>query len=93
MYIVDYIMLINPSVTVDIAPLIRLTNMADSSHLTTKNPWWWIPTVLHPGHPYIIVVTVSVIMYKDLKIFPMQLALFTSLLALPWALKPIWVLC
>ena len=29
-------------------------------------------------------------MYKDLGISNAQLALFTSLLALPWALKPLW---
>ena len=65
--------------------------MADSSNPTTKNPWWWIPTLYYTqGIPYIIVVTVSVIMYKDLGISNARLALFTSLLALPWALKPLW---
>jgi PAT family beta-lactamase induction signal transducer AmpG len=58
---------------------------------TNKNPWWWIPTLYYTqGIPYIMVVTVSVIMYKDLGISNTQLALFTSILALPWALKPLW---
>ena len=65
--------------------------MANSSTPTKENPWWWIPTLYYTqGIPYIIVVTVSVIMYKDLGISNAQLALFTSLLALPWALKPLW---
>ena len=65
--------------------------MANFSNLTIKNPWWWIPTLYYTqGIPYIIVVTVSVIMYKDLGISNASLALFTSLLALPWALKPLW---
>ena len=58
---------------------------------TSKNPWWWIPTLYYTqGIPYIIVVTVSVIMYKDLGISNTQLAFFTSILSLPWALKPLW---
>ncbi len=56
-----------------------------------KNPWSWIPTLYFTqGLPYVMVVTVSVIMYKDLGINNTEIALYTSLLSLPWALKPLW---
>ncbi|MEX0719227.1 MAG: MFS transporter [Balneolaceae bacterium] len=56
-----------------------------------KNPWSWIPTLYFTqGLPYVMVVTVSVIMYKDLGIPNAEIALYTSLLALPWAFKPAW---
>lgn len=56
-----------------------------------KNPWSWIPTLYYTqGIPYVMVVIVSVIMYKDLGIDNAEIALYTSLLALPWAFKPLW---
>ena len=56
-----------------------------------KNPWSWIPTLYYTqGIPYVMVVSVSVIMYKDLGINNAEIALYTSLLSLPWAFKPIW---
>src|SRR5690554_2243276 len=56
-----------------------------------KNPWSWISTLYYTqGIRYIMVVTVSVIMYKDLGNDNAEIALYTSLLSLPWALKPIW---
>lgn len=56
-----------------------------------KNPWSWIPTLYYTqGIPYIMVVSVSVIMYKDLGISNSEIALYTSFLSLPWAFKPVW---
>ncbi len=56
-----------------------------------KNPWSWIPTLYYTqGIPYVIVVTVSVIMYKDLGIDNAEIALYTSLLSAPWVFKPAW---
>ena len=35
-----------------------------------KNPWFWIPTLYFAeGLPYVIIMTVSVIMYKNLATF------------------------
>ena len=62
--------------------------MAESA---ARNPWSWIPTLYYTqGIPYVMVVTVSVILYKDLGVPNTQLALYTSLLSLPWAFKPLW---
>ncbi len=56
-----------------------------------KNPWFWIPSLYYAqGLPYIMVVEVSVIMYQNLDISNADIGLFTSLLYLPWIIKPFW---
>lgn len=56
-----------------------------------NNPWAWIPTLYYTqGIPYVLVVVVSVIMYKDMGIDNTKIALYTSILTLPWAFKPFW---
>lgn len=58
---------------------------------TTRNPWSWIPTLYFAeGLPYVVVMTVSVIMYKRLGISNSDIALYTSWLYLPWVIKPLW---
>jgi PAT family beta-lactamase induction signal transducer AmpG len=58
---------------------------------TTRNPWAWIPTLYFTqGIPYVMVMTVSVIMYKKLGISNTDIALYTSWLYLPWVIKPLW---
>ncbi len=55
------------------------------------NPWGWVPTLYFTqGLPYVIVMTVSVIMYKRLGISNTDIALYTSWLYLPWVIKPLW---
>ncbi len=56
-----------------------------------RNPWAWIPTLyVAEGLPYVVVMTVSVIMYKDFGISNADIALYTSWLYLPWVVKPLW---
>ena len=56
-----------------------------------RNPWLWIPSLYFAeGIPYVVVMTMSVIMYKRLGISNTDVALYTSLLYLPWVLKPLW---
>lgn len=56
-----------------------------------KNAWLWIPFLYFTqGIPYILVVTVSVIMYKRLGIGNAEIGLYTSWLYLPWVIKPLW---
>ncbi len=58
---------------------------------TKKNPWSWVPTLYYAeGIPYIMVMVVSVIMYKRLGISNTDIALYTSWLYLPWVIKPLW---
>ncbi len=57
---------------------------------TRRNPWLFIPTqYFAEGLPYVIVNNLSVVMYKSLGISN-DLIGYTSLLYLPWALKPLW---
>jgi len=56
-----------------------------------RNAWLWIPLLYFTqGIPYILVVTVSVIMYKRLGIGNAEIGLYTSWLYLPWVIKPLW---
>ncbi|MCK7523594.1 MAG: hypothetical protein MZV64_41125 [Ignavibacteriales bacterium] len=51
----------------------------------------WVPTLLlRTGIPYVVVMLVSVIMYKRMGISNADIAFYTSLLYLPWAIKPLW---
>ncbi|MBL8519473.1 MAG: MFS transporter [Betaproteobacteria bacterium] len=56
-----------------------------------RNPWAWIPTLYFAqGMPYVMVMSVSVIMYKNLGVSNADIALYTSWLYLPWVIKPLW---
>ena len=56
-----------------------------------RNPWAWVPTLYYAeGIPYVVVMLVSVIMYKRMGISNADIAFYTSLLYLPWVLKPLW---
>ena len=58
---------------------------------TTRNPWTWIPTLYFAeGIPYVMVMTISVMMYKRLGLSNTDVALYTSWLYLPWVIKPFW---
>lgn len=57
----------------------------------TRSAWAWIPTLYFAeGIPYVVAMTVSVIMYKRLGISNADIALYTSWLYLPWVIKPFW---
>ncbi|WP_321309982.1 MFS transporter [Marinifilum fragile] len=57
----------------------------------TRSPWAWIPSLYFAeGLPYVVVMTVAVIMYKRLGISNTDIALYTSWLYLPWVIKPFW---
>ena len=58
---------------------------------TPRNPWSWIPSLYFAqGIPYVVVMTISVIMYKKLGISNTDIAYYTSWLYLPWVIKPLW---
>ncbi len=63
----------------------------NANNARSVNPWSWIPTLyLAQGLPYVIVMTVSVIMYKRLGVSNGDIAFYTSWLYLPWVIKPLW---
>lgn len=56
-----------------------------------SKPWYWIPVLnFASGLPYAIIISVSVIMYKNLGISNEDIGIYTSLLYLPWVIKPLW---
>lgn len=56
-----------------------------------KNPWVFIPILYFlQGVPVVIVQQLSVIFYKRQGITNEEIGLWTSLVAWPWILKPLW---
>ncbi|MGM9736454.1 MAG: MFS transporter [Candidatus Cryptobacteroides sp.] len=56
-----------------------------------RSPWLWIPTLYFAeGIPYFIVNNISVIMFNNMGMSKGDMAMYTSLLYLPWVIKPLW---
>ena len=56
-----------------------------------KNPWSWIPSLYFAeGLPYVAVMTISLILYKQLGLSNADITFYTSWLYLPWVIKPLW---
>lgn len=66
--------------------------MKNNKPANQRSPWTWIPTLYFAqGIPYVVVATtLSVIMFKRLGVSNTDIALYTSLLYLPWLIKPLW---
>ena len=57
----------------------------------SRSAWLWVPSLYFAqGIPYVIVMTMSVVMYKRLGISNTDIALYTSWLYVPWVIKPLW---
>lgn len=55
------------------------------------SPTFWVPTVYFAmGLPFVALSMVSVLMFSDMGISNTQVAFWTSLIMLPWTLKPLW---
>ncbi len=71
--------------------LLKVFVLQPAGKPNSRNPWAWIPTLyLAEGIPYSLITVVSVVMYKDLHVRNRDIAFYTSLLGLPWVLKPLW---
>ncbi len=69
----------------------KKADSSTSSDSSKRNPWYWIPSLYYAeGLPYILVMIVSVVMYKRLGVSNTDIALYTSWLYLPWMIKPLW---
>lgn len=59
--------------------------------LSFVSPWAWVPTLyLAEGIPYFLVTSISVTLFAQLGVPNSEMALFTSLIAFPWVVKPLW---
>lgn len=59
--------------------------------MNRKSPWSWVPTLYFAeGLPYVAVMTISIILYKQLGLSNAEITFYTSWLYLPWVIKPLW---
>lgn len=59
--------------------------------MKSRNPWAWVPTLYFAeGLPYVAVMTISLILYKQLGMTNADITFYTSWLYLPWVIKPLW---
>ncbi|MFA9391053.1 MAG: MFS transporter [Prolixibacteraceae bacterium] len=56
-----------------------------------QSPWSWVPSLYFAqGLPYVLVITVSTVIYKNLGLTNAQITLYTGWFYLPWVIKPFW---
>ena len=57
----------------------------------SKNPWSWVPSLYFAeGLPNVTVMTISLVLYKQLGLSNAEIAYYTSWFYLPWTIKPLW---
>jgi len=64
-----------------------------NSTITSKkrHPATWIPTTWFAmGFPFVALASASAIMYKNMGVSNSLIAFWTSLIMLPWTIKPLW---
>ena len=55
------------------------------------SPATWVPTLYFAmGMPFVVLNMVCTLMYKGMGVSDKQIAFWTSLIMLPWTLKPLW---
>ena len=65
--------------------------MQTSKNSTKGSPWGWVPTLYFAeGLPYVAVMTISLVLYKQLGLSNAEITFYTSWLYLPWVIKPLW---
>jgi PAT family beta-lactamase induction signal transducer AmpG len=61
------------------------------NNLQRQNGLWWVPTLAFVGAiPFVVAQQLSSVLYKNLGIPNSDITFYTSLLYLPWVLKPFW---
>jgi len=56
-----------------------------------RSPWAWVPTLYYAeGLPYFVVMSMAVVMYKNLGVSNAEITFYTGLLGLVWSIKPLW---
>lgn len=56
-----------------------------------RYPWSWVPSLYFAqGLPYVIVILVSTVIYKNLGLSNSQITFYTGWFYLPWVIKPFW---
>ncbi|MBR2204382.1 MAG: MFS transporter [Prevotella sp.] len=61
------------------------------NHNIKSSPWSWVPTLYFAeGIPYVAVMTIALVLYKQLGLSNTEITYYTSWLYLPWVIKPLW---
>ena len=56
-----------------------------------RKPVFWVPTIYFAeGLPFVAIAAASSLMYKNMGVSDTLIAFWTSLIMLPWTLKPLW---
>lgn len=56
-----------------------------------KHPALWVPSAYFAmGLPFVAIAQASALMYKNMGITDAQIAFWTSLIMIPWTIKPLW---
>ncbi len=59
--------------------------------MENKKPWAWVPTLYFAeGVPYYLVTSISIVLFNQLGMPNGKMAFFTSFIAFPWVVKPLW---
>ena len=62
-----------------------------ANNLQQRHGLWWVPTLAFAGAiPFVVAQQLSSVLYKNLGIANSDITFYTSLLYLPWVLKPFW---
>ena len=61
------------------------------SPASSRSPWLWVPTLyIAKGLPYMVIMMLSLLVFKRLGMGTAAITFHTSSLLLPWVLKPLW---
>ena len=62
-----------------------------SGNINRRSPVTWVPSAYFAmGMPFVVLNMVTVLMFKGLEVDDKLITFWTSLILLPWTLKPLW---
>ncbi len=65
--------------------------MSEAKNTSTRNPIKWVPTAYFAmGLPFVVLNMVTVLMFEGLGVDKTLITFWTSLILLPYTLKPLW---
>ena len=63
----------------------------EKKRMHKRSPIAWVPTAYFAmGLPFVVLNMVTVLMFKGLGVEDKLITFWTSLILLPWTLKPLW---
>lgn len=69
----------------------KIENIVNNAKQSNLSPVFWIPTTWFAmGLPFVALSGASSIMYKNMGVSDTKIAFWTSLIMLPWTIKPLW---